>query len=43
MLNMLPALQMLPGREDVGITIAEEDVVLEKPAVIMKPLCIYKS
>ena len=43
MLKMLPAFQTLPGRADIGVTLAEEDVVLEKPAVMMKPLCIYKG
>lgn len=42
MLKMLPAFQGLPGRVDIGITLDEEDVVLEKPAITMKPLCIYK-
>lgn len=32
--NMLPALQTLPGRGDVGVTIAEEVAALEKLAVI---------
>ena len=43
MLQMLPLFQGSSGGMDIGITLAEEDVVLEKPAVMMKPLCIYKG
>jgi|SRR5215216_452949 len=43
MLDMLPAFQTLPGQEDLGIELEEEDVVLSKPAVLMKPLCIYRG
>jgi hypothetical protein len=43
MLKMLPAFQSLPGGEEMGIRITEEDVLLRKPALIMRPLCIYKG
>ncbi len=43
MLNMVSSFRALSVEADIGITLDEEDVVLEKPAVMMKPLCIYKG
>lgn len=43
MLAILPALQQVPGTEDIGLDAAEEDLLLRKPAVIMKPLCVYRG
>jgi hypothetical protein len=43
MTAILPALQQVPGTEDIGLDTAEEDLLLRKPAVIMKPLCIYRG
>ena len=43
MLDLLPTFQNLPGQEDLGIKLEEEDVLLRKPAVIMKPLCIFRG
>lgn len=43
MLRMAPILQKLPDVQEEGITISEADVVLKHPALIMKPLCIYKG
>lgn len=43
MLEMLPALQDGPGSPDLGFEIDEADVLLQEPALILKPLCIYKG
>ena len=43
MLDIVPILQGLPGVQEEGITISEEDIILRKPTVIMRPLCIYKG
>jgi hypothetical protein len=43
MLKMVPILQNLPDVEDQGIEVSDADVILRKPAVVMKPLCIYKG
>ncbi len=43
MLDIIPALQRVPGTEDIGLEAAEEDILLRNPAVIMKPLCIYRG
>lgn len=43
MLDIVPALQRVPGTEDIGLGAAEGDILLRKPAVIMKPLCIYRG
>lgn len=42
MLEMLPAFQELEGEAGIGLTIDEEDIVLRKPAIILKPICIYR-
>ena len=42
MLEMLLALQDLQGESGIGLTIDEEDIVLNKPAIILKPICIYR-
>lgn len=42
MLEMLPALQELQDDSGIGFKVDEEDIVLRKPAVILKPLCIYR-
>lgn len=42
MLEMLPALQELRGESGIGLTISEEDILLNKPAIILKPICIYR-
>ncbi len=43
MIEMIPALQRLPGVEEEGLEISKDDVVLKKPAMVLKPLCIYKG
>jgi len=43
MLAMLPALQQVPGTEDIGLEAAEEDLLLKNPAVLVKPLCVYRG
>lgn len=43
MLEMLPALQDSPGDPDLGLNVDETDVLLREPALILKPLCIYKG
>lgn len=43
MLEMLPALQGAPGDPDIGLEVDETDVLLREPALILKPLCIYKG
>lgn len=43
MLRIAPILQNLPGVKEEGIEISEADVILREPALIMKPLCIYKG
>ncbi len=43
MLQMLPALEKVPGLDELGISMGEDVILLRKPAVIMKPLCIYKG
>lgn len=42
MLEMLPALQELRDDSGIGFRVDEEDIVLRKPAIILKPLCIYR-
>lgn len=41
MVEMLPALKELQS-DEIGLRIDEEDIVLRKPSVILKPLCIYR-
>jgi hypothetical protein len=43
MLDMLPHFQELFEEESLGIEMTEDDVLLTEPAVIMKPLCIYRG
>jgi len=43
MLAMLPALQQVPGTGDIGLEAAEEDLLLKNPAVLVKPLCVYRG
>ena len=43
MVKQVPIFQSLPGGDDMGIKITEGDVLLRKPALIMRPLCIYKG
>jgi hypothetical protein len=43
MLEMLPALQGAAEDPDLGLEIDEADVLLREPALIMKPLCIFKG
>lgn len=43
MLGMLPALRDAPEAQDMGIEVAEEDILLRKPAIVVKPLCIYRG
>jgi len=31
-----------PGMAELGINAAEEDFILGKPAVLLKPVCIFK-
>ena len=42
MLEMLPALQELQDDSGIGFRVDEKDIILRKPAVILKPLCIYR-
>jgi hypothetical protein len=42
MLSVIPALKGVPGTADIGLEAAEDDIILRKPAVIVKPLCIYR-
>lgn len=42
MLDMLPALQELQGEEGIGLRIDRDDIVLSKPSVLLKPICIYR-
>jgi len=42
MLEMLPALEALQEESELGLRISRNDVMLRKPAVLLKPLCIYK-
>lgn len=42
MLEMLPALQELQGEEGIGLKIDRDDIVLSKPSVLLKPICIYR-
>lgn len=42
MLEMLPALEALQEEPGFGLGIERSDVVLSKPAIILKPLCVYK-
>lgn len=42
MLEMLPALESLQEEPGFGLSIDRSDVVLSKPAIILKPLCVYK-
>ncbi len=43
MLSLAPALRNAPGIEEIGLEVAEDDILLRKPAVVMKPLCIYRG
>lgn len=43
MLGLVPALRDAPEAEDMGIEITEGDILLRKPAVLVKPLCIYRG
>lgn len=43
MLGLLPALRDAPDAEDVGIEVSEGDILLRKPAIVVKPLCIYRG
>jgi hypothetical protein len=43
LLRMVPILQGLPGVREEGIIVSEEDVILKEPAMVLKPLCIYKG
>ncbi len=43
MLGMVPALRDAPGVEEIGLRVAEDDILLRKPAVVMKPLCVYRG
>ena len=43
MLTVAPIFQGLPDVQEAGITISEEDIILRKPAVIMRLLCVYKG
>jgi hypothetical protein len=40
MMSMIPALQ---DEEGMGIDGDEEDILLRKPAIVMKPLCVYRG
>lgn len=42
MLELLPGLQGALAAPGIGIPLDEDDIVLKKPAVILKPLFIYK-
>lgn len=43
MLGIVPALRDAPDAGDMGLEVAEDDIMLRKPAVVMKPLCIYRG
>ena len=43
MLGMLPALRDTPEAQEMGIEVAEDDILLRKPAILVKPLCIYRG
>jgi hypothetical protein len=43
MLDIIPALQNVPGTEDIGLETAEGDISLRKPAIVVKALCIYRG
>ncbi len=42
MTAFIPALRGTPGSSDIGLEAAEDDIILRKPAVIVKTLCIYR-
>ena len=42
MLRMLPGLSATLASPHIGITLDEDDILLRQPAVILKPLFIYK-
>lgn len=42
MKSVIPALRSVPGTADIGLEAAEDDIILRKPAVIVKTLCIYR-
>lgn len=42
MLEMLPGLQESLAAPEIGIQLDEDDIVLKEPAVILKPLFIYR-
>lgn len=43
MLSILPAFQNAPGAEEIALNADQGDVILKYPAMIVKPLCIYKG
>lgn len=43
MLEMLPAFEEAAGEELLGVEVSRDDVILKHPAIIVKPLCIYKG
>jgi hypothetical protein len=43
MQDIVPALRNVPGTENIGLEAAENDILLRHPAVIVKPLCIYRG
>lgn len=43
MLEMLPAFQDIAGEEQLGVEATRDDVILRNPAIIVKPLCVYKG
>lgn len=43
MLRLVPALRDAPEAGDIGIEVTEEDILLSKPAIVVKPLCIYRG
>lgn len=43
MIELLPMLSNAPEMDDLGLEAREEDILLRHPAVIMKPLCIYRG
>src|SRR5215213_5836478 len=43
MRTVAPIFQELPSVQEEGITISEEDIILRKPAMVMRLLCVYKG
>lgn len=43
MLDTVPALRDTPESEELGLEVSEDDIILRNPALVMKPLCIYKG